>query len=251
MKTNEKVEMKNMSVLQALVLINVFANSLKKNIRSQIAADTLIGWRRIKIDYLVKKLFSRDCSGLSYKPALPIASSDYFNLSENIPENAVMTVEQALEIIKVFSVALQSNFCLRTRVEEMLISGLEVIDENVNDLFNFSPGLNLFEYQMHIQKLLSSSFIEVQTFDGKILSVCTDDAVCEPYGVKTGDRLGGQYTVVGVVPKDSKSLVLCLSNDVIQYRSSLRPVVEYWSKEYLFEKFWIKLANKHLEKSNN
>lgn len=234
------VEMKHMSVSQALALINIFANSLKKNTHSQIVADALVSWRRVKIDYLVKKLFSFNCSNFSYKTALPVVRSDYFNLSENIPENAVMTVEQALEIIKVFSVALQSNFCLRTRAEEMLNIDLNVIEEEVDDLFNLSPGLNLFEYQMYIQGLLSSSFKEVQTFDGKILSVCTDDAVCEPYGVKSGDRLGVQYTVIGVVPKDKKSLALCLSNDNLQYRSSLRPVVEYWSREYLAEKFFIK-----------
>jgi|GEM_PF-3448239 len=245
------IVMENMSVPQAIELVNMFADSLRTKKRSQLAAESLIGWRRIKIDYLVKRLFWHNCGDFFFEPPLPAVSRDYFNLPEGIAENAVMSAEQALEIIKVFGVALRSNFCLKAKVDEVITLSKKEIDNNVDELFELSPGLSLFEHKMYIQKAALASFTEVQTFDEEVFSVCIDDVVCKPYGLKNGDRLGNQYTVIGVAPKDRRNLALWLSDDAIQYRSSLRPVVECWNKDYLFEKFWIELGNKHLEHQSN
>ncbi|MEI7452203.1 MAG: hypothetical protein WCK37_03280 [Candidatus Falkowbacteria bacterium] len=208
-----------------LDLINAFSKALIKNKRSRKNAEILIYYHTEKINYTIANLLNRPGKAYNFyenKLFARRAGSDYFNLEyvNNIPLEEIMTSEQVVEIINLFTNVFKTNF-FNKAVAEALLSDLEAINEAVDGLFEMDPAFNLFEYMMFTRNLPLNDFKEYPLSGGKII-ICTNHKLCESYGVKIGSKVqinsmtNTRDVIIGVAPSphsNNNEIVIWLKND--------------------------------------
>lgn len=186
----------------------------------------LLAYGQQKIFQMIHGLFNKRTSYNYFDQRLFSAQYTEGNLSfSEIAENTLLTAESALKISNLFLEALNNELCDKSAIDK-LMADKQLIQTQVNDLFEMSPAFNLFEYRQFVNRASLENFREVQTFDGATFIVCVSDEVCVPWGHKSGEHINslsatrGDETIIGVAPFLGETrLALWVANDSIQYRS--------------------------------